>query len=194
MSESDVGWTQLTSTYCAWLANVRNVSEHTVRAYRCDLESYGDWCTKQGIDPLHASDRRLRGYLAYMVRSDYADKTINRRLSALRSMYRWLERRGKVAQASFAGMPGRKQKKTLPRTMTDEDLTQLLDACDLKTPEGMRDAALIETLYATGARISEAAGLVPGDIDAAQGQIQFLALPRAVLHKDPVDRRFVVIP
>ncbi|MBR3314930.1 MAG: tyrosine recombinase XerC [Atopobiaceae bacterium] len=172
MSESDAGWWQLSEEFCAWLANVRNLSEHTVRAYRCDLDSFGDWCAAQGIDPLRATDRRLRGYLAHMVRSGYADKTINRHLSALRSMYRWLERRGKVASAAFASVPGRKQKKTLPRTMTDEDLARLLSVCDAETPEGKRDAALIETLYATGARISEVAGLVPADIDAAQGQIR----------------------
>lgn len=172
MSDRMGRWERLQEDYLDRLARVRNLSPHTVRAYRQDLDSFARWCSREGVDPLAASERRLRGYLAYLARSKYADKTINRRLSALRGMYGWLFKHDEVRIAAFADVPGRKQRKTLPRTMSDADVAALIASCDASTPEGVRDAALIETLYATGARISEVAGLVPDDIDFAQGQVR----------------------
>lgn len=172
MSEGTQRWDRLCCDYLAWLGSVRNLSAHTVRAYGVDLESFGMWCAREGINPLVASDRRLRGYLTYMVRSRYADKTINRRLSSLRGMYAWLERRGEVATAAFATVPGRKQRKALPRAMRDDEVAKLIESCDESTPDGLRDAAFVEVLYATGARISEVAGLRAVDIDFAQGQVR----------------------
>lgn len=157
--------------YAVWLSHVRNLSPHTTRAYRSDLEAYGGWCAREGIDPLSTSYRRVRGYMAYMVRSAYAEKTINRKLSALRRFYDWLEREGHVESSVFSSVPGRKVRKTLPRTMTDADLCKLVDSCDRETVEGLRDAAFIELMYATGARISELAGLNVRDVDFAEQQV-----------------------
>ncbi len=171
MSEGIENWDRLVDEYTMWLSSVRNLSAHTVRAYRSDLESFGRWCAREGIDPLVADDRRLRGYLTYLVRSKYPDKTINRRLSALRRAYEWLERRGEVSMSVFATLPGRSQKKALPRTLPDAEIMSIVETCDLSLPEGVRDAALIETLYATGARISELAGLVPSAVNFELGQV-----------------------
>ena len=154
MSEGTQRWDLLVADYLAWLSGVRNLSAHTVRAYGTDLESFGRWCAREGIDPLTATDRRLRGYLAYLVRSRRA------------------ARRGEVVTSAFAGVPGRKQRKSLPRAMHDAEVEALIEACDTTTPVGLRDAALVELLYATGARISEVAALHARDVDFEQGQVR----------------------
>ncbi|MDO4798358.1 MAG: tyrosine recombinase XerC [Coriobacteriales bacterium] len=154
------------------LSCVRRLSAHTVRAYGTDLNTYLDWCAREGTPAIDITHRRLRSYVAYLVSSGYAEKTINRRMSALRTFFAWLEREGEVGANHAAELPGRKMAKTLPATITDEDVGRLLDACEADGPEGMRDRAMIELMYATGARISEAARLVPADIDYAQGQVR----------------------
>ena len=178
MSDSAERWERLLGEYLAWLKGVRNLSPHTIRAYRGDLEAFGTWCASEGIDPLTSPARRLRGYLSYLVRARYKDRTINRRLSALRKFYEWLERRGEVPSAAFASVPGRAQKKELPRTMNDEQLARLIASCDTSSAEGMRDAAFVETLYATGARISEVSALTIGDVDTAVGQARLFGKGR----------------
>ncbi len=176
MNESK--WSHLVTDYVSWLEGVRNLSPHTLRAYHGDLEAFGTWCAREGIDPLSASNRQVRGYLSYLVRGSYAEKTINRKLSALRRFYDWLEREGHVEVSAFASIPGRKLRKTLPRTMTDADLESLLRSCDKETPEGLRDAAFIELLYATGARISEVAHLAVADVDFAEQQVRLFGKGR----------------
>ena len=171
MSDLTERWEKLTGDYLDWLAKVRNLSPHTVRAYACDLESFGRWCELAGVNPLESNARRLKGYLVYLVKAGYADKTINRHLSALRKVYEWLERHGEVPSAAFSGVPGRKQKRGLPRTMSDDEVDKLISVCDDSTADGLRDAAFIETLYATGARISEIAALEFDDIDTTEGQV-----------------------
>ena len=161
----------LLQSFLDHLANVRRLSPHTVRAYQTDLHVYLDWCAREGADPIRISHRRLRGYVAYLARSRYADKTINRRLSSLRTFFSWLEREGEVNDNVAALIPSRKVAKELPTTMSDADVTRLIDACDTSDPEGVRDRAMLELLYATGARISEVANLRPTDIDYAQGQV-----------------------
>lgn len=162
----------LVRRFLEYLTNVRRLSAHTVRAYGTDLGTYLDWCAREGCAAIDVTHRRLRGYVAYLVSSGYAEKTINRRMSALRTFFAWLEREGEVSANYAAELPGRKMAKTLPTTMCDEDVGRLLDVCEQGCAEGMRDRAMIELLYATGARISEAARLVPADVDFEQGQVR----------------------
>ena len=171
MSESaSVG--ELVDGFLTYLTDVRRLSPHTVRAYKTDLQAYVEWCDLSGANPLNMTQRRLRAYMANMTKARYADKTINRRLSSLRTFYGWLVREDVIESNPAAPIPGRKLPKTLPKTMVDEDVRRILEACDESTAEGLRDRALIELLYASGARISEAAALKPEDIDFNQGQVR----------------------
>ena len=163
---------ELAEQYLAFLADVRRVSPQSVRAYESDLRAFLGWCEREGITPLDATRRHMRSYLAYMKSSGYADKTINRRVSSLRTFYAWIEREGRGSAEATAAMKGRKLSKTLPKTMTDDDMRRLIATCDATNVEGMRDLALFELLYATGARISEAAGLAVDDVDFDQGQVR----------------------
>lgn len=162
---------ELVARFLRWLEGVRGLSEHTVRAYGTDLEAYLGWCAREGVTPVCAGRRDLRRYVAYLSRSGYASRTVNRRVSSLRTWYGWLVRAGELEASPAVSLAGRKATKELPRAMSDDDAARLLDSCDVTTDEGLRDRALLELLYATGARISEVASLAPSDIDFAQGQV-----------------------
>lgn len=161
---------ELVDAFCRHLAEVRNFSPNTVRAYRADLGSFVDWCRREGVRPLTATHRELRRYLGELARAGYAARTVNRRLSALRGLYRWMLREGVVTSEAASALASPKTARDLPRTMSDADVTALLGTCDASRPDGLRDRAFLELLYATGARVSEAAGLRVGDLDPERSQ------------------------
>lgn len=157
--------------FIAYLGGVRNLSPNTVRAYETDLQAYVEWCRREGIDPMHVEHREVRAWLAELAGAGYATTTQNRHLSAVRSLYRWLVSRDITEEDAPAAVASPKLGRRLPKTMGDSDVAALLAACG-DDASGMRDATMVELLYATGARISEAAGLSLKDIDFRQGQVR----------------------
>lgn len=167
--------------FCTSLKVERNASEHTIRAYRTDLEAYARWAEREGLDALELPYRRLRGYLGDLGRSGYKRTTINRRLSSLRSFFAWANMMG-YAQANPAELiSGPKKPKSLPHTIRSGEMQRLLSVYAAfddngspieRSPQELRDGALLEFLYACGARVSEASGLKLGDVDFAQGQVK----------------------
>lgn len=152
----------------------RAASEHTLRNYRMDLEAFLRWCDRKGIDPLAATHRDLRGYLGEMDAARYARSTVNRRLSSLRGFYRWMNVTGIMQSDPASLLSGPKQPRHLPGVLQHKEMARLLSvhaAVDMdgnareQTPADMRDQAILEFLYACGARISEAANLCLGDVD-----------------------------
>lgn len=158
--------------YLEYLDGVRNLSENTVRAYENDLAAFSRWVRREGVDPARASHRDLRRYLADLTRAGYSTRTVNRHLSAVRGLYKWLLSEERVRADAAAATASPKLSRTLPRTMSDADVQELVATCDLSTAEGMRDKAFLELLYATGARISEVSRLDIADIDMRQGQVR----------------------
>lgn len=155
-----------------YLGNVRGLSPHTVRAYAGDLASFISWAAREGIDPVSISHRELRAYLADLSRARYAEKTINRHLSAIRSLYRWLVHEGVVTQDAAAAIASPRLPRTLPKTMGDADVADILSAIDASDRVGSRDCAFLELLYASGARIAEMARLTVDDVDFAEAQVK----------------------
>lgn len=162
---------QYVDEFIVYLEAVRNLSENTRRAYCADLDSYLMWVEREGVCPLSVTHRELRGYLMELTQAGYAPKTINRHLSALRSLYKWLVHEGKSTKDAAAALASPKLARMLPATMGDDDVRRLIEGCDVTTSIGLRDRAFLELLYATGARISEASGLDVGDVDFSQAQV-----------------------
>lgn len=152
----------------------RGLSPNTIRAYASDLARYLEWSSRAGFDPLRLSHRQLRGYLAELDRARYARRTIARRLAAVRSFFAYLVTEGVVESDPSTVLSAPKQQRRLPRVVSDDALTALLDAPDRSTPAGVRDASLLELLYATGMRVSELTGLTMSSVDLAQGQVVVL--------------------
>ena len=162
----------LIDEFLGHLKNVRRLSPHTVRAYETDLRSYLEWCGREGVVATKPDRRSTRRYLTSLVGARYADKTVNRHHSALRTFFSWMQEHGEQVDDSVLAMHGRKLTKSLPNVMTDDEVRQLVSCCDEATSEGLRDRAMVELMYASGARISELAGLAPADIDYAQGEVR----------------------
>lgn len=158
--------------YCSHLGEVRLLSPNTVRGYREDFEAFVSWARREGVAPLSLTNRELRAYLSELSRAGYSVRTISRRLSALRGLYRWMLREGRCPSAAVAAVTSPKLSKTLPRTMSDADVRALLETCAGGDPVDLRDRAFLELLYATGARISEVAGLSVSDVDSASAQVR----------------------
>ncbi len=152
----------------------RGLSPHTIRAYSTDLRQFLEWAERTKVDPLATTHRVLRRYLAEMDAAGYARRTIARRLAAVRSFYAYLIDREVIDTDPSSVLATPKVPRRLPKTVAESDLSALLDAPDTTTPAGLRDRALLELLYATGARIGEISALDVGDIDLANGQIRVM--------------------
>lgn len=165
---------QLVDAYVTHLRVEVGASGHTLRAYSSDVGSYLDWCARHGVQPLTASHRQIRSYLAELDRARYARKTIARKLSSLRGWYAFLADSGIVASDPTEILSAPKPEKRLPKTLRHDELDALLDAPDDRSPVGVRDRAILELLYATGIRVSELSGLDVSDFDPSSHQVRVL--------------------
>jgi integrase/recombinase XerD len=164
----------LVDRFLTHLSVERGVSVHTVRAYSADLSRYLEWAQRASLDPIHLTHRQLRQYLAELDRAGYARRTIARRLSSVRSLFSFLLAEGLAASDPSSVLVTPKIPSRLPRLVPADTITSLLEAPDDSTPTGLRDRAILELLYATGARVSEIADLSLGTLDLSQGQLKLM--------------------
>ncbi|MDR1014242.1 MAG: tyrosine recombinase [Coriobacteriales bacterium] len=162
---------RLIDGFLAALRVERNLSPHTVRAYATDLNDFAAWMEREQLALEAFEHKAARRYLAEMDRARYSRATINRRLSALRTFFAWLVEVAYLADDPLSVVSGPKPARRLPVTLTAQDVGRLLSVSDVTTPLGLRNQALIELLYASGARISEVAGLSMGSVDFTQMQV-----------------------
>lgn len=151
--------------YVNYLEAERNASPYTIRNYTNDLWGNYKRGTKKGffqflklknIDSIDEVDRHvMRDYLSYLIEQGIAKGSIARKLSAIRSFYRYLVREGILNSNPIEQTSTPRQDRRLPSFLTVEEMFRLLDTPDLKTPQGLRDRCLIELIYAAGLRISE---------------------------------------
>jgi len=146
--------------YINYLEAERNMSTYTVRNYTADLMDFFDFLRAKDISSLKEVDRlTLRDYLSHLMKQGLVKASIARKLSAIRSFYRYLLREGMISTSPAATTSSPKLDKRLPSFLTIEEMKRLLEAPDLSTPQGQRDRALLELLYASGLRVSELAQL-----------------------------------
>ena len=163
---------ELADTFLSYLARVRNYSPNTAAAYAQDLDCFLIWASNCGIDVLQATHRDFRRFLSSLSGAGYAKTTVNRRLSAVRSFYSWLVREGVIESNPAAVVSSPKLPKPLPHVLSQEDVEKLLKCADASTPAGALDAALVELLYASGARIGEVASLDVDRIDFSDKSVR----------------------
>jgi integrase/recombinase XerC len=155
------------------LALERNASSHTVKSYREDLtQALEFFRTRQSgrpLEPTQLTTRLVRAYLAWLHERNYSRSTIARRMAAVRSWCRFLCRQGMLEANPASGLRGPRQDKKLPHFLSEGDLKRLLETPDLKSPLGLRDRAILETIYSAGLRVSELTGLNLQDLDLESG-------------------------
>ena len=153
--------------FLTYLRNERNVSPHTLRGYHSDLEQLS---TFLGDKELSAVDHQtLRRFIARLRQGEVKRSSIARKLSAVRSFFRYLNREGILANNPARLVATPRREKRLPAVLTADDALRLMNSPDSKKPEDhammLRDRAVLETLYSTGIRASELIGMNREDID-----------------------------
>jgi integrase/recombinase XerD len=150
----------LIDRFCDHLWLEDGLSDLTLAAYRRDLNAFGTWLEKERA---HALDAAVAGdveaYLAWRFARHAQPRSAARYTSALKRFYRYLLRENLIAADPTLNLDSPKLPRSLPKTLTEAEVERLLDSADINTPLGLRDRAMLETLYATGLRVSELVGL-----------------------------------
>jgi len=150
----------LIDRFCDHLWLEDGLADLTLAAYRRDLKTFGAWLKKErrhGLDAVVAGD--IEAYLAWRFAHHAQPRSAARYTSALKRFYRYLLRENLIAADPTLNLDSPKLPRSLPKTLTEADVERLLDSADGNTPLGLRDRAMLETLYATGLRVSELVGL-----------------------------------
>jgi integrase/recombinase XerC len=150
-------------TFLGNMSKVRGASPHTVAAYRRDLREFADLLNKREL-PLDGSDS-VRSFMGHLFRRGLARTTMARKMSAVRSFYRYLVRQGAIKANPCDAIPTPKTPRTNPRFLSLEEVTALLDSAAGDGISDLRDLAMWELLYSSGLRVSELAGLSVKDWD-----------------------------
>lgn len=154
------------------LERERGASPHTVKAYREDLTALADFLADEGgrtPEPEAVTVADLRGYVAALGEAGYAKSTVARRMSAVRSFFKFARREGWIDSSPADALRNPRKGRRLPHFLSAEEVTRLLAAPPAEKPDGLRDRAILETLYSAGLRVSELVGSNDGDLDLAQG-------------------------
>lgn len=143
----------------------KELSLHTIDAYRRDLTQFFSYCDEQGLGSIQDVDRQhARRFLATFSARGYSKRSMTRKSSAVRSFYNDAGRRGLTSHNPFEGVSRPKLDRPLPHALPSRALIHAIEAIDPSSPAGLRDRALIDTLYSTGLRISELASLTVHDV------------------------------
>lgn len=156
----------------------RNFSGQSLRAYASDLRQFEEFLAVRGTTCLTAVDHLcLRAFLAQMGERNYERRSIARKLASVRSLFRWLHKRGDLADNPSKLLRTPKLNRSLPSFLDEQQVNALL-----KAPEGdwsgVRDRAILELLYATGLRVSELVNLDLGDLELGRGSLRTMGKGR----------------
>lgn len=176
--------------YLTRLSEQRGLSPNTIDAYRRDLAQFFDYCSRAGVGRIGDVDRRVaRRYLAFLDTLGYSRSTTSRKASSVRAFYSDAVLRGNAGVNPFDGVSTPKLDKPLPHALPSRTMCAAIDSIDTSEPPGLRDRAIVETLYATGLRISELASLrvrdVAGDtvtVRGKGGKVRMVPLGRPAQH------------
>jgi integrase/recombinase XerC len=149
--------------FISYLEIEKNYSGHTLLNYRSDLEEFFKFANDVAVEKVDYL--LLRRFLAHLREHQHKPRTLSRKLSSLRSFFRFLHKEGYVKSNPSTLLMSPKLDKTLPKFLSEEEMTSFIEAPDVKTEMGKRDKAILELLYSSGARVSELVGLNVENVD-----------------------------
>jgi len=159
--------------FITYMVAERNASPYTVRNYRREVEQFLRFMDDQEMRRLQDIDRFfVRRYLAWLNEKGYERSSIARRLSEVRTFFGFLRRERVIEVNPFEAVSGPKLPKRLPKYLTVQEMEQLLDTPDRSDPLGLRNAAILEVLYAAGLRVSELTNLNISNVNLGVGEIR----------------------
>lgn len=157
---------ELIEVYLRYLTAERNLSPYTLRNYRADLSDFGRYLeAEESIGPLEIDRQAFRRYLGRLREMGTASASVGRKVSTIHTFYRFLAREGILERDPLLGVSSPKRERRLPKVLGKEQLTAIIDAADSDAPQGLRDRAILELLYAAGLRLAEVVGLDTGGLD-----------------------------
>ena len=168
--------TEITETierYLHALGAERDVSPATSAAYRGDLMQFAEWLDRGNIHDLAGIDRRiLRRYVSFLGQRKYARRSIARKASALRALFKWAIVQDLMASDPSEDLAIPKLDRPLPKVLKLDHVAALCDAPAIDTPDGLRDRAILELLYGSGLRVAELCALDLEDLDLRGGRVR----------------------
>lgn len=162
--------------FCSYLETERNLSSHTLAAYRNDLEQLSRFVTREMGEEATAAEvdhLLLRRFLA-MLGKNAQKSTIGRKLAAIRTFFKYLLRHGILTKNPAELIATPKKENRLPFHLNIDQVTTLVEAPSDSEKHALRDRAILELLYSSGLRVSELTGLNIGDLDLAGGMVRVM--------------------
>ena len=152
-----------------YLKSNKGFSENTIKNYGIDLDEFYDYVENKKVDI-----DLIRSYLKHLYDKKYKSRTISRKVSSLKSYFKYLESEGIIDDNPMSLISNPKIEKTLPNYLNYNDLEKLLNAPDINNKYGLRDALILEMLYSSGCRVSELSNIKLKDIDFKNRKILIL--------------------
>ena len=149
----------------------KGLSQNTLDSYRSDLEQFSKWLKKNNLSYLKTSKKEILSYLSFLFQKGLGSKTVARKLSSLKSFFRYLVFKSIIPNDPSSEVETPKLLKSIPKSISEKEVEALLAAPDEKTDIGLRDKTMIETLYSCGLRISELTNLELLNLNLRQGVI-----------------------
>ncbi|HYR05660.1 MAG TPA: site-specific tyrosine recombinase XerD [Gallionella sp.] len=168
--------TDLLDEFCdnLWLED--GLSRNTLDSYRRDLTKFAAWLEQQrGLSILQTTHADIQGFLAHLVAAQKAKpSSTGRAISSLKRLFRYLLRQNRISADPTLQIDTPKLPRNLPKSLTEQDVEQLLNAPDTQTPLGLRDRTMFEVLYATGLRVSELVTLRVTQVSMDMGVVRVM--------------------
>src|SRR5688572_4130770 len=163
------------SQFLRFLSVERNAAELTIKSYREDLSSLAEYlkeaCGREP-QPREITPLDLRGYVSALHEAGYAKTSVARRLASLRTFYKFAQREGLAESNPAKPLRNPRPDRKLPHFLSTDEVGRLLNAPPAGEAAGLRDRAILETMYSAGLRVSEAVGMNDGDLDLAEGLVR----------------------
>ena len=152
----------------------KGLSQNTLDSYRSDLEQFSLWLEKNNLSYIKTSKKEILSYLSFLFQKGLGSKTVARKLSSLKSFFRYLVFKSIIPNDPSSEVETPKLLKSIPKSISEKEVEALLAAPDEKTDIGLRDKTMIETLYSCGLRISELTNLELLNLNLRQGVIRVI--------------------
>lgn len=161
--------------FVIYLKDEKNYSDYTITNYSIDIEEFYVFLKKENITRLQDVDYKvLRKYLNYITENKYSNKTISRKLSSLRTFFKYLVKKEIINDNPMILISNPKEEKKLPKYLNYGEIEKILEIPNKETTLGLRNACILEILYSTGIRVSELVNLKIRDIDFYNKKIRVL--------------------
>ncbi len=158
--------------YLSWLSVEKGRSRNTLAAYRRDIATWERWAQETGIDPIDAATEDVELHLAELRSRGRNPASMARSTTALRGLFRFLVGEGTITSDPTADLRSPHLPRRLPKALDENEVVALLDSVSGSGPADLRDRALLELLYGSGARISEVVGLSLADLQGGDGLLR----------------------